>query len=380
MARKKHSPKEIEQLYDTIPRVNQERNDFLLPQVVDFVQSLRWMNIRPEYQRRLVWDRKKKSKFIESLLMNIPIPPVFLYEHELSRYEVMDGQQRINSILEFYNNQLKLTGLETWSALNGATRSDCPEKIKRGLDRRRLSATVLLAESSDSEGKYGKRLRQEVFERLNTGGQRLNAQEMRNSTYSGKFNDLLVELAGNSLFDDIWGIPRYDEHYDRDSGQISPELAQNAHFKRMQDCEIVLRFFALRHKSWIRGSVKTILDRCMEAYQDETDVGIDVLRQDFLKALTLSHHIFGERTFQMKGGRGRWGHSQPLYDAVMVAVDRLKTKEKSLVSARVQIRTALQNAMEDQDNYEIVVGRPNTAAAIKARLDLVHDLMSAELS
>jgi Protein of unknown function DUF262 len=102
------------------------------------------MNIRPEYQRRLVWDEKKKSRFIESLLMNIPIPPIFLYETDLSRYEVMDGQQSLNAIIEFYENELRLKGLETWKVLNGYTYNKCPPRIQRGLDRRRISATVSL--------------------------------------------------------------------------------------------------------------------------------------------------------------------------------------------------------------------------------------------
>src|SRR4051812_15095269 len=142
----KLSPAEIEQKYDSGQnRLNQERNDFLLPQILDFVKQKKWLNLRPEYQRRLVWDRTKKSRFIESLLMNIPVPPVFLYETDLSRYEVMDGQQRLNTIVEFYDNQLRLSGLEIWSPLNGLTFQQCPPRIKSGLDRRRISANVLLA-------------------------------------------------------------------------------------------------------------------------------------------------------------------------------------------------------------------------------------------
>ncbi len=162
------------------------------------------MNLRPEYQRRLVWDIEKKSRFVESLLMNIPVPPIFLYETDLNRYEVMDGQQRLNTILEFYDNNLVLRGLETWSVLNGQTYSKCPPKIQRGLDRRRISANVLLAESI-RDPKHSDFIRRTVFERLNTGGQPLNHQELRNSLYSGPFNELLIELAGNSLFDKRMG-------------------------------------------------------------------------------------------------------------------------------------------------------------------------------
>src|SRR5438874_9504746 len=147
-AHRRPTAAEIERMYDSGDnRVTQERNDFMLPQIRDFVREKKWLNLRPEYQRRLVWDRRKKSLFIESLLMNVPVPPVFLYESDLNRYEVMDGQQRLNAILEFYEDRLVLTGLETWDALTGLTYSQCPPRIQAGLDRRKISANVLLTES-----------------------------------------------------------------------------------------------------------------------------------------------------------------------------------------------------------------------------------------
>ncbi|HUT57454.1 MAG TPA: DUF262 domain-containing protein [Phycisphaerae bacterium] len=374
MATPKRTPKDIEALYDKIPRVAQERSDFLLPQIVDFVQSKKWINIRPEYQRRLVWDRKKKSRFIESLLMNIPIPPIFLYEHELSRYEVMDGQQRVNTVLEFYDNALKLTGLETWESLNGLTRRDCPEKILRGLDRRRLSATVLLAESMVASPDAASRIRREVFERLNTGGLQLNAQELRNSLYGGIFNRLLIDLAGNALFDDIWGIPQYDKHYNRETGQIGAELAKNDLFKRMIDCEIVLRFFAFREPSNIRGSVKSMLDRCMELNRNNDAKQIAELKSDFICALETAHAVFGKHTFKIKGKHG-WKPSRPLFDAVMVSIDKLREHKEALVDAREDIAKVLQAQLEKEASYEVIVGRPNTAASVKERIALVHRIL-----
>ncbi|WP_396615152.1 DUF262 domain-containing protein [Lysobacter soli] len=218
----KKSAAEIEQLYESGDfHVVQERSDFLLPQINDFVKKERWINTRPEYQRRLVWDRKKKSRLIESLLMNIPVPPIFLFEHDLNRYEVMDGQQRLNSIMEFYSNELKLSGLEHWGVLNGMTYSQLPPKIQRGLDRRRISATVLLNESGGGlEG--ARELRRQIFDRLNTGGQKLNAQELRNCLYSSGFNELVVKLAGNPTFNDLWGIPRYRDNIRKE--QVSDRL------------------------------------------------------------------------------------------------------------------------------------------------------------
>src|SRR6266404_992252 len=169
MAKKtKLTPKQLEDLYDSGDnRVTQERSDFLLPQILDFVRQKKWMNIRPEYQRRLVWDAKKKSLFIESLLMNVPVPPIFLYETDLSRYEVMDGQQRLVSIIDFYDGNLELKSLTAWSDLNGLRYRDLPERLKRGLDRRRISAVILLAESAPPGEIQFADIRREVFERLN---------------------------------------------------------------------------------------------------------------------------------------------------------------------------------------------------------------------
>jgi hypothetical protein len=85
-------------------RVVYQTNNFLLPQIRDLIEAGEGVNLRPEYQRRLRWTNKQKSLLIESLLLNIPVPPVFFYENELARYEVMDGQQRLNAIKEFFKN------------------------------------------------------------------------------------------------------------------------------------------------------------------------------------------------------------------------------------------------------------------------------------
>jgi hypothetical protein len=371
---KQITPAQIEKMYDQGEnRVTQERNDFLLPQVIDLVREDRWLNLRPEYQRRLVWDDKKKSKFIESLLMNIPAPPIFLYEIDLNRYEVMDGQQRLNTILEFYENNLALKGLETWAVLNGRTYSRCPPRIQRGLDRRRISANVLLAENI-KDPKQADFIRRTVFERLNTGGQPLNHQELRNSLYSGPLNDLLIELAGARLFDDIWGIPPYEDHYRKGDGYIDKDLADNKLFKRMKDCEIVLRFFAFRDSSRIKGSVRSILDTYMKTYKDAGVAEIKELRETFLKCLRISHSVFGSRTFRIRVN-GEWRHSQPLFDAVMVSICRLADRKRDLIANRKKIRDALLKETNKEEVYEIIVGRPNTAKAVKHRISLVHDLL-----
>jgi len=83
----------------------------------------------PEYQRRHRWNVERKSRLIESFLMNVPVPPVFLYEHELARFEVMDGRQRLNTLMEFYADKFELKGLQYWTELHGKTYSKLPSKV-----------------------------------------------------------------------------------------------------------------------------------------------------------------------------------------------------------------------------------------------------------
>lgn len=369
MATAKKTNREIEDRYVSEDReISQERSDFLLPQVLDFVSHKQWMNLQPEYQRRQVWEKPKQSRFIESLLMNLPIPPIFLFEPEYNRYEVMDGQQRLSSIVAFYENRLKLSGLEHWTELNGKFFSDLPQKVQRGLDRRRISAVVL---QTSSNSKESDELRRIVFERLNTGGQKLNAQELRNCVYSSPFASLLVKLAGNSIFNDLCGMPRYEDHFIDD--HASTELAENTLFKRMIDCELVLRFFAFREKKNIKGSVKSILDRCMDLNRSANELLLQMMESEFKSRIEFAHELLGIDAFKIKeGGEGKLTLSQPYYDAVMVACDRLFEKRSNLLKKKIILRKKLKDELSKNDVYELIVGRANTADSIKKRLELIE--------
>lgn len=367
MATKKPSNKEIEERYmkeDLL--LSQERNDFLLPQVLDFIAQKKWMNLQPEYQRRQVWDKAKQSRFIESLLMNLPTPPVFLFEPEYSRYEVMDGQQRLSSIVAFYENRLKLTGLEYWPELIGKFYADLPVKVQRGLDRRRISAIVLQSKTQGED-----ELRLIVFERLNTGGQKLNAQELRNCVYASPFASLLVELAGYPLFNDLLEIPRYEDHF-RD-GRVSAVLAENSLFKRMTDCELVLRFFAFREKKNIRGSVKSILDKCMANNRKLDELEVESLGDLFRSRIDFAYELLGVDAFKLKSIKtGEFTFSQPYSDAIIVACDRLFDRKREVLRQKLPLRKALLKAVSNHNAYELIVGRANTADSIRNRLDLVE--------
>ena len=106
-------------------RIVTESNREQLPNFVAALRRPDWMRLQPFYQRRKRWDIKRKSKLIESFIMNVPVPPCFLFESEFARYEVMDGQQRITTIRDFYENNFKLKGLEQWPELNGRQYNTC---------------------------------------------------------------------------------------------------------------------------------------------------------------------------------------------------------------------------------------------------------------
>jgi hypothetical protein len=354
---------------ETAFRLTQERSDFLLPQILDFVRSRKWINLQPEYQRRLVWDDAKRSLFIESLLLNIPIPAVFLYEWDLGRYEVMDGQQRLNSIVDFYENGFALRGLEKWEELNGLRYRELPETLKRGLDRRRISATVLLVERVGTPPQQGE-IRKLVFERLNTGGQHLNPQELRNCLYAGPFNDLLTKLSQDALFTTIWEIPSHEQNVDK-HGNITANLRDNRLYRRMEDCELVLRFFALRKRANIRGSVRSMLDRCMEENANRTESQLLQLEEDFKTRLELAHNLFGNIVFRYEDENGEWQLSKPLYDGVMVALDRLWSKRDVLKSQRRAVIRRVAKLLRRQSAFEVIVGKPNTAKAVLRRGELL---------
>jgi hypothetical protein len=374
--RRAQAIKDLDKKIDSLDfHVVQERSDFLLPQILDLVRSSRWINLRPEYQRRLVWDAKKKSRLIESLLMNIPVPPIFLFEHDLSRYEVMDGQQRLNAIVEFYAGEFKLTGLEHWSFLNGSTYSSFPDKLQRGLDRRRISAIVLLNESGGSKEK-AKELRRQIFDRLNTGGQRLQAQELRNCIYAGEFNDMLIKLAGNPQVNDLLGVPRYTKNIK--NGHISKILREDALYRHMKDVEVVLRFFALKGpKSRISGSMKGILDRTMELGSKLSGDQVEIEKAQFSHAIDIWNRTLGVEAFKIPERDGSYGkHSWPLFDSMMVAVHRIGADANRLVAKKNKVRDAIDKAVRRSvASYELFTGKENTADSIKRRLDSMEKVL-----
>ncbi|NJS11075.1 MAG: DUF262 domain-containing protein [Microcoleus sp. CSU_2_2] len=134
----KTSEVEINEKYESgEKRILTEINREKLPSFVEALsKNPKYMNLRPFYQRRARWDIKMQSRLIESFLINIPVPPIILYEIDYYSYEVMDGQQRITAIQDFYTNKFALTGLELWPELNKLKYEQLPGRTKADIQSR----------------------------------------------------------------------------------------------------------------------------------------------------------------------------------------------------------------------------------------------------
>lgn len=349
--------------------VHQERGDFLLPQIVDYIESRKWIDPRPSYQRRLVWGPKEKSRFLESLLLNLPIPPLFLFEKSYAQWEIMDGQQRSNAIVEFYLGKLKLSSLKRWPSLNGKTYFECPDDVKRNFDRRRIQVTTVLAETSQDPSFD---VRKEVFERLNTGGRPLRSQEIRNCLYAGEFCDLLDELSSLPEFTALWQIPAHKAP--RLLKTFSPQLLKNSLFSRMEDCELVLRFFAFESSKFFSGSVKSALDKCMEHYARETSVSLQSLRDRFQETIKLVLAVFGEEAILIENSGRKKIPSKQLYDALMAVSSAHVGNGETLRKKRKQLQKALKAILGNDDQREKLITRHDNRKTFNDRKDTISQM------
>ena len=348
-----------------------------LPGFVNQLKSPNYMDLRPFYQRRPRWDSKTQSLLIESFIMNIPVPPVFLYERDYNSYEVMDGQQRITAIRDFYANAFKLRGLETWPELNGRTYATLPEKIRAGIDRRSITSIVLLKELTESEEEASV-LRETVFDRLNTGGVKLERQEIRNALYRGAFNDMLHEITRSDDFREVWGMPRWVE------GEIetNPMLVTDPFFAKMADAEVALRFFALRHVDHYRRGMQGFLDLYMRRAAKFPDPDVAQLKELYQHTLHLAREIYSDLIFRPYSAERETWDSKPhraFQDAVMIGLserlaDGLALKEHScdVIEATKQLFVSHPDGT--------FTGRGNTKQDIKDRIDLYQSMLADVLS
>ena len=246
------------------------------------------LKLHPPYQRNFVWDKKKASNLIESILLDIPIPIIFTSE-DIDFEEVIDGQQRLKSIFSFMEGKFptsedeqpkvfRLSKLKILEHLSGKTYQELDKPLQRKIRKKPLSIIKIISDAVDTDEEN---IKFEMFERLNTNITKLNAQELRNCMYRGKYNDKLMELAKSLNFQYILNKPTYK--------------------KRLLDAELVLLFFAFFHLNYLhyKGNTKQLLNEDMlkNRYIDERE--LNKLENQFKKSVSLIKTIFDKNAFRI---------------------------------------------------------------------------------
>lgn len=323
--------------------------DLSVRQVLDMIEAGE-IFVPPEYQRQFIWDPERQSVLIESLMLGIPVPSIFMATNTDSTWEVVDGVQRLGTLSHFVaskellaridrDDPLQLAGLEKLDTFNGYSFATIPKSMQLHFLTRPMRVTVLNDKSDLS-------VRFDLFERLNTGGVLLTAQEIRNCVYRGPFNETLKTLASFGPF--------------RKAVKIRKEEANSSLYD-----ELALRFFAYLgdYKSFDH-SVKAFLNDYMKARQKT-----DISKADatlFETTMTVLAEAFPSGI-----SRGRSVTPVNLYEALAVGT-ALALRSGAEVSTR-----KLKPIIEDATLKTYTGAGSNQKKYVVGRIELVRDLLAA---
>ena len=326
------------------------------------------LDLQPDFQRNFVWDKTKSSRLIESALLDIPLPIIYLSEEKDNKEYVIDGQQRLTSFFSFIDGKypdstdFKLTGLKVFNELNGKSYKDLSD-IHQDKIRYYTVRTITFKRESDSDLKF------EIFERLNTGSVSLNDQELRNCIYRGPYNDLLRQLSVEPDFSYLVGLKEPD--------------------RRMRDVELVLRFAAFYHATYLhfRPPMRKFLNDDMEKYRNISLGEASELKNAFKNTASIIRSLLDKNAFkryrkgEAKNPNGYWEQKKfnaSLYDILMSSFAR---EDKSKVYQNLDsIREALICVMSDNQEFiDSIELSTSSIQAVTKRFDiwrmLLQDIM-----
>jgi len=338
-------------------RILTQPYDFSIQDLVDKIK-IGDIDLKPSYQRNYTWatnddTENKRSRLIESLLLNIPIPIIYFAEQEETlKYEVIDGQQRLKTFEDFLNNKFVLKDLEIRGDVNGKKYSDLDQRDQDEIRKRSVRAIVILNES-DEEVKY------EVFERLNMGSVQLTPQEIRNNTLRGSFNDLIKKLAEDSLF-----RKRLKLRLKNDQDNMAYE-------------EMVLRFFAYHKKGLKRvDNLSYFLTQFMKNNQNMKEDELGDYRKLFEETITKVNKYLGDKSFSVfLKNTNNWypTSNRALYDAEMLAFST--TIETDIVVTPKEFTNKLKQLMDDEE-FKKSLKKEAGSKQISTRVESVINILT----
>lgn len=307
----------------------------------------------PVYQRKFRWDENTESRLVESLLLGLPVPSLFVATNTDGSWEVVDGLQRISTLIHFTapsgmsldsvgkTEPLRLSGLTDLTTFNGATLADLPSPVQLAFYKRGIRVTAL----SD---KSNRNTRFELFERLNAGGVALSPQEVRAAIYRGQFNDLLRELAYSEPFKTLVRLQRGRE----DDGTRE---------------ELVLKFFAYSEdRERYEGPVTEFLNQYMEDQSQISGEQISDMRARF--------QMVAEQVFGISAGPFK----RPGYGPTpLVELEAVLVAAAELLDEGVGLGTPPAGWQSDPELVRASTGGTNTRTMLRDRIVRAKELLSA---
>ncbi|CAO4180161.1 DUF262 domain-containing protein [Methylorubrum populi] len=300
----------------------------------------------PEFQRGYVWNRTQASRLIESLIIQCPIPVVYFSQSHDYKLIVIDGNQRLLSIKLFMDDGYELQGLTTYPELNDLNWSNLDPRFRDHILNRTIRCITILKDTHPQ-------IKFDVFERLNTGSVKLNAQELRHGINHGPLMRELDELTRNETWKRLTGIKRDN---------------------RMRGAELVLRFFAFRYaRDEYAKPLSVFLDQFTSSNRNTPERQIDQWADDFAATLSLVDFALGSLAFRIydENLRPNTSFNSALYDAQMVAFSETTNAlihRKNFEPERLQRSAARLFASE---RFENSIGRATSdEQSVKTRIEM----------
>lgn len=324
------------------------------------------IKLDPDYQRRHRWSAETSSRLIESLILNIPIPVIFLSQdvdvddetsESAARYTVIDGQQRLTAIYDYLRDMFPLEGLETLSELNGSYHKDLPPFLVRRLEERTVKC-MRIDSTIDAQVKF------DIFERLNTGSVRLESQELRNATARGPFNDAIKEMAKLPEFRSLIQIP-----------DDNPNT--NSKVQKMEDVELVLRFFALKDRRYklLKKGFREFLTSMLVEFNEWTEQQIEFAAREFETYMRFVHDYAEDSApfakYRQDGTKRMSSFNAAVFDAVAIGLAETFTAEEieNDPDTAAEALEGYRALFKNEGFFSAVSGSVNDGAKVVSRID-----------
>lgn len=318
--------------------------------------------IDPDFQRGNVWNSRQRSELIESILMGIPLPIIYLFESIDGRKQVVDGRQRITAIIDFLNDKLRLTDLKILGGLNGFTFSRLEPKLQGIVEDYQLLAYVIQPPTAE-------RVKYDIFDRVNRGGTTLNAQEMRNALYGGPATQVIDMVC------------KSQEFIDATDGGVSD--------KRMRDRYVALRAMAFtslfsgefsrsgmsarsyEYKSDIDDFLAwymTLLNRTLSTVDD-----VNEMAARYIELFSRIHETMGADVFRFESRRGkRRPINMPLVETVVYLFSRLEN-----IDDEVEFRCRFDGWKRWLDDTNLFKRSIDSSTNVAARREAVESFIAS---